>query len=116
MEYYFVIVTITVTIVGVFPLGNNTSGEQSILTVYSSDTQYKVINILFKPTAGKGLCSSAYLDIIGTLYRCTPMVQPCGCIAVISKKKYFGDSSNSSVQCLYGGFIVCVVLVAAVHI
>ena len=40
-----------------------------------------------------------------------------GCIAVIFIFDFsFGYSSNSSVQCLYGGFIVCVVLVANVSV
>ena len=32
--------------------------------MYSTDTQYKVINIFFKPTGRKGLCIRAGLDLI----------------------------------------------------
>ena len=65
------------------------------------------------------MSSKADLDLTDSVHQCKLMVQPCdmGCIAVIFIFDFsYGCSSNSSVQCIYGGFIVCVVLVANVSV
>ena len=64
----------------------------------------------------KGLCSRADLDLTDSVHQCTLIGQP-RVIAVLQLYLYFIlvlVSSNNSMQCIYGGFIVYVVLVANV--